>query len=223
MAVTAKNLPYPVAADGRPHIDQAIAALGVKIDDILLSLTETERLALAGADLWDGKLVIQSTTGAGPKGLYEQKTSTWRSMIPIGPRIAYTPALTATTTNPTLGSTGSTDGWYMEMGELCIGRATATFAGTGAAIGTGQYRFSLPLAYSGAGTPVIGTWMASHNGSPPINYTADGGAAGLQIVTSTTVKMLFNDSVGEFGAATLNWGIGSPVGANVWCEFAYLR
>jgi hypothetical protein len=27
MAITAKGFPYPVSADGRPHIDQALAAL----------------------------------------------------------------------------------------------------------------------------------------------------------------------------------------------------
>lgn len=62
------------------------------------------------------------------------------------PWTAYTPALTAATTNPTLGSGSSQVGAYMQAGKLVIVRLRVRFGTSGTAAGTGQYFISLPVS-----------------------------------------------------------------------------
>lgn len=57
----------------------------------------------------------------------------------------YTPALTASSVNPTLGTGSSVLGRYVKVGRLVIGYAHITFGTSGVAAGTGTYRVSLPV------------------------------------------------------------------------------
>jgi hypothetical protein len=59
---------------------------------------------------------------------------------------SYAPALTASTTNPTLGSGSTVFGKYNRIGRTIIGRAKVIFGTSGTAAGTGLYRISLPVA-----------------------------------------------------------------------------
>jgi hypothetical protein len=62
----------------------------------------------------------------------------------------YTVALTATTTNPTLGSGGGTIGKYtLRNGIWCDVRFTIKFGASGAAAGSGQYLINLPFTSAG--------------------------------------------------------------------------
>lgn len=69
--------------------------------------------------------------------------------FPLGPPdaawTAYTPALTAATTNPTLGTGSAAHGRYTRIGRTIIGRAIVAFGTSGVAAGSGSYRFSLPV------------------------------------------------------------------------------
>lgn len=56
---------------------------------------------------------------------------------------AYTPAWTATTTNPTLGN-GTITGKYTRIGKLIIGRISLLMGST-TTFGAGAYRLSLPV------------------------------------------------------------------------------
>lgn len=56
----------------------------------------------------------------------------------------YAPTLTATTTNPNLGATGTADGDYHIANGRCWWRATFVFNGAGVAAGSGNYRVLLP-------------------------------------------------------------------------------
>lgn len=63
----------------------------------------------------------------------------------------YTPALTASTTNPTLGSGAVTDGHYMVVGDgtahgIVYAYGEIIFGTSGTAAGTGNYIVSLPIA-----------------------------------------------------------------------------
>ena len=58
---------------------------------------------------------------------------------------AFNPTLTATTTNPNLGTTGSSVGWYSRVGDLVYFQFVLTFGGTGIAQGSGTYQISLPV------------------------------------------------------------------------------
>lgn len=58
---------------------------------------------------------------------------------------AWTPALTASTTNPTLGSGSSAVGRYVQNGTTVIGWAHIAFGSSGTNAGSGTYRVSLPV------------------------------------------------------------------------------
>lgn len=60
----------------------------------------------------------------------------------------YTPALTALTTNPTLGSGSSASGGYFQFGSLIAFWAMINFGTSGTNAGSGQYRVSLPVPAS---------------------------------------------------------------------------
>lgn len=57
----------------------------------------------------------------------------------------YTPALTAASVNPTLGSGSVADGRYTQIDDHVEGDAFFQFGASGAAAGTGAYRVSLPV------------------------------------------------------------------------------
>lgn len=61
------------------------------------------------------------------------------------PERTYTPALTATSTNPNVGSTAIRDGQYKIVDGRCRGRATVYAQGSGITAGSGSYRVSLPV------------------------------------------------------------------------------
>lgn len=59
---------------------------------------------------------------------------------------SWTPALTAVTTNPTLGTASSTVGRYIKVGKTIIGWGRITFGTSGTNAGSGTYKLSLPVA-----------------------------------------------------------------------------
>lgn len=106
------------------------------------------------------------------------------------PALTYTPALTAVTTNPTLGAGSGAFGRYEEIGKRCVGDLSVKFGTSGAAAGSGSYRVSLPLA---ARTPTDfeGFYMGQ-------GYVFDDSSSAvrgvfLTRVTSTTVQLTVTD------------------------------
>jgi hypothetical protein len=59
---------------------------------------------------------------------------------------AYTPALTGSITNPTLGSGSTAVGFYMRVGKIVWVRFLIAFGTSGAAAGNGNYAVSLPVS-----------------------------------------------------------------------------
>jgi hypothetical protein len=57
---------------------------------------------------------------------------------------AWTPALTASAGNPTLGSGSSTQGRYFQNGKHVVGYGSIIFGSSGVAAGSGDYQISLP-------------------------------------------------------------------------------
>ena len=72
---------------------------------------------------------------------------------------SFTPALTAATTNPTLGTGGSTAGRYGRIQKVVVGIGLVSFGTAGTAAGSGLYYVSLPITARFAGE-VIGDWQA---------------------------------------------------------------
>lgn len=61
---------------------------------------------------------------------------------------SYTPTLTASSSNPTLGSGSTTTGRYTQVGKAVEGYFNVTFGTSGTAAGSGDYRISVPASIS---------------------------------------------------------------------------
>lgn len=86
--------------------------------------------------------------------------------------LSHTPVLTASTTNPTLGSGSLQQGRYLEVGNTVLYRFQVRFGSSGTNAGDGQYRVSLPVnaavvnpddVYTTMGAGVLLDWsVAGH-------------------------------------------------------------
>jgi hypothetical protein len=77
----------------------------------------------------------------------------------------YTPALTATVTNPTLGTGSSTSGKWCRLGDVVYAIGDIRFGTAGTAAGSGTYQISLPVAAASPNKTttdtVFGHWRAT--------------------------------------------------------------
>lgn len=92
---------------------------------------------------------------------------------------SYTPALTATTTNPTLGSGSSAVGDYAQDNKVVVGNFEITFGSSGVAAGSGTYLVSLPV---NADT----TFSVRHIGSAQVYHNATGQIINVMIHLNAT-------------------------------------
>jgi hypothetical protein len=91
----------------------------------------------------------------------------------LGAWTSFTSTLTASTTNPNIGSTGTSSGHYCRIGKTIFFRVTIVFAGTGISAGSGYYRIGIPVTASGSAGGVGSAWM----------YDASAGARQLGTLT----------------------------------------
>lgn len=111
----------------------------------------------------------------------------------------YTPALTAATTNPTLGTGGTASGYWAYVGGLVVAYFSIVFGSSGVAAGTGGYFISLPApATIGVGS-TAGTVRVYHAGNAAFGIT--------RLQSSTTLGMQYTST---FNGALGNVGAGSP-------------
>lgn len=118
---------------------------------------------------------------------------------------AYTPVLTAVTTNPNLGSTGIAQGRFCRIGvgagSHIEGDAYLKFSGSGVSNGNGNYRISLPVAADTSVTArPVGYGWSFVSGAGLTNFVA-------LLQTATTVRLFRTIS----GGWEFNHGI-----PNVW-------
>lgn len=94
-------------------------------------------------------------------------------------------ALTATTTNPNLGATGTSFSDYHIVNGRCYWRAEFKWLGAGLAAGSGSYRISLPVPALGttAGFPPVGSgWYYSSAGFKVCALDASPGASSARLI-----------------------------------------
>ena len=70
----------------------------------------------------------------------------------------WTPALTASTTNPTLGTGSSQTGRYGRINKIVVGQGQVSFGTAGVAAGNGFYFVSAPVNFLTIGA-IVGTWQ----------------------------------------------------------------
>jgi len=100
----------------------------------------------------------------------------------------WTPALTAFTTNPTLGSGSVQNGRYGRINKTVYGHGQIVFGTSGTNAGSGFYYVSIPVTAQGSGT-LCGTWFA-------YDASTDTVAIGSLVLDSTTRMILYRNGVG---------------------------
>jgi len=124
---------------------------------------------------------LADTSGGGSGGTY----SSW------------TPTLIGSSSNPSLGSTGSISGRYCQNGDLVTAHVIITFGGSGISVGSGAYQITFPVPAS----------TALSNYAHGYGYAYDDSAGALRLVVmgkadSTHLQMFLD------GAGTARWGSG---------------
>lgn len=114
----------------------------------------------------------------------------------IGVWQSYTPSLSASTTNPTLGTGATTTGAYVKVQQTVVGWFNITF-GTGATAGSGNYWIGIPASTN-----------ASYGGSTPVgrvrlNDSSGGVSAYFDLVPSGgTILLIRYNATWPTGADT---------------------
>lgn len=118
---------------------------------------------------------------------------------------AWTPTLTASVTNPTLGTGSSRVGRYGQVNKIVTGYGKITFGTAGTAAGNGFYSVTVPLtAQASAPTGPIGTVYLFDGG-----INARVGVLILQTTTTATIRYDAGALVGN--AAPWAWGANSQI------------
>ena len=120
---------------------------------------------------------------------------------------SWTPVLTGSTTNPNLGSTGTSTGRYARVNKIVIAQAQFVFGGAGIAAGAGFYKCSLPVTAQGAG--------AANGTSLAIDVSTFASTANVTYLDSTTQAVGVGSGGAGFaasiGSATYVWAAGDLI------------
>lgn len=125
----------------------------------------------------------------------------------------YTPALTATTTNPTLGTGGSfeTTGRYEQVGKTVRFSIIVRFGTAGVAAGSGSFRVSLPVAARSVPLGSLSSTVIEGGG-----YVQDDNA-GLhyhvvpELITTTTVALIRDGAAAVTHNAPFAWAASDSI------------
>lgn len=171
-------------APNGPSAIQGIASqLDTKVGGLILCTSSTRPTGREGATIYETDTALCRTYTGGSWVVKDQVVTS-----------SYTPVLTASTTNPTLGSGSVSQGRYtLWNGNWCAIRGVIQFGTSGVSAGSGQYFIGLPFASNNVGTTVgvaaTGTYLARHNStsvlSSGITYCG-GGSTVLSLVHTAT-------------------------------------
>jgi hypothetical protein len=111
---------------------------------------------------------------------------------------AFTPTLSASVTPPTLGTGPTQTGRYTQSGRIVVGQAIITW-GTGPTVGSGTYRFVLPVT---ASTDAINLWCGYF-----LVYDASGGASdmGMMALNAATYMELWDSDANAYATHAVPW------------------
>lgn len=132
---------------------------------------------------------------------------------------AFTPTLTASTTNPVLGTGGSAAGGFVLLGHMVTGTINIHYgSGGGFTNGSGTYLVGLPPSYNADGTwygsrHAIGTWTI-RDGTTGTVYSGQ-----LRLLSGTASSAILNISTG--GSVTSAALGGMPSGTDIEISFSY--
>lgn len=208
---TTRGFPFPAGTPDDNANQDSIKALADRLDTILSARTAAQITALAGADLWTGRIQRQSdstgTTNRQQTGLYGY-TGSWIPLIGDGHGgVAGGPVLTATSGNPNMGTSPVLEwDWWM-LGPFLMGSLTIIW-GTGSPTpGTGTYEITLPVdpAVIGANGGTAVGWGFARDASTGQSVTVIAkrvSASKLRLYPAGGSAPLLASGVVTLGAAT---------------------
>jgi hypothetical protein len=113
----------------------------------------------------------------------------------------YTPALTATTTSPTLGTGSAAAGRYIRIGKTVHFFASITFGSSGVAAGSGTYQVSLPVSFrSDWRGSAIGQSVLSQGGTEALRHVR-----GIADLSDNKVEIVSEAGVYVTHAVPIAW------------------
>jgi hypothetical protein len=139
--------------------------------------------------------------------------SAWVTTAQLGAWGTYTPTLTASSSDPTLGSGSSATGHYTRIGRTIIGRLRVAFGTSGTAAGSGTYRLSLPVTPA---TPTVSQIV----GSGSVRDSSSGNSVLVSAINGsgdTFITMNAEGAVAVGSAAPFAWSTQDSIGI----EFTY--
>ena len=100
------------------------------------------------------------------EGIYSWNGTKWVAVAKTHSVSAYTPALTASATSPTLGSGSAAYGTYVKLGNWITGTGVVAFGSSGTAAGSGDYFITVPENLAS------GTFCGGHGYAYDVSATA---------------------------------------------------
>lgn len=192
--------------------------------------TTGELLTAADVNTYLANQVITvCTSGARPSspgnGMFIHETDTGKTMMWNGSawkarmsgRISWTPLLTSTGTNPTLGTGSSTSGWYTYTPDGVFATFFVKFGTSGVAVGTGNYQLNVPVT----GSTVFGAVNSSGFGVTQLGDASSGATqAGTVFLDAPSGGTLFGlAGVGASGsvgpAAPWTWAASDYIAGSI--------
>jgi hypothetical protein len=111
--------------------------------------TKISNLA-AVTDVLVGDEYVLARSGASKKITAADLAAGLSEALGIGVWTDYTPTLTGSVTNPTLGTASSIVGRYCSIGKLVVAMVQISFGTSGVAAGSGTYYVSVPVNFGGS-------------------------------------------------------------------------
>jgi hypothetical protein len=128
----------------------------------------------------------------------------------------WTPFLSGSTTNPNLGSTGTSVGRYTRINKLVVAVTDFTFGGAGISAGVGFYKTTLPFTAQSAGW-ASGTVLA-------VDVSTFSSTINVSSLDSTTQVLGVGTGGGGFaasiGSGTYTWAAGDFIRFQIVYEAA---
>lgn len=134
--------PYPVPTDAPDGPNQMAALAGWAAGRLVMRFASPAARDAAITSPVEGMVAMTGTAATLTEWTYQ--SGGWHNTSTLQP-VDYTPALTASVTNPTLGTGGSATGRYARSGSVITCWFSIALAGTGVNAGAGAYYVSVPV------------------------------------------------------------------------------
>jgi hypothetical protein len=159
-----QSITIPALTD-QPNIATVASALQLILKRAILSFTSASSRNATLTSPTEGMMAWLQDTNT----MTQYDGTTWQTVLNGGTWTSYTPAWTASTTNPVLGN-GTLVGRYSKVGKM-VDFAIQLTAGSTTTFGSGQWSFSLPFTVA-SNLDMIGNVMVGDASGDTSDYSS---------------------------------------------------